>query len=127
MSILSIMGLALLGLSVTIVLRGLRPDLAVYTAMATALVLLLGCITPIASIVDMLQKLAQQTSFSLYFSVILKTIGIGILSQLTADVCRDAGASAIASKVEFAAKILILTLCIPILEVLLSCITDFLG
>ena len=58
--------------------------------------------------------------------VLALLMGIGILAQTTADVCRDSGVSMLAAKVEFAAKIMILLLCVPILETLMSLIKGFL-
>ncbi len=127
MSILGICGLALLGLAVTVILRGLRPDFAVFAGIVTALLLLGVSISSIASVIRSLTELSGETGFSVYTSVILKTLGIGLLAQTTADVCREAGASAIAAKLEFSAKLLILGLCIPILQVLLGYIEGFLG
>lgn len=127
MNILGICGLAMLGLAVTVVLKGLRPDFATFTGIVTALILLALSIGSIASVIRSLMSLADETGFSVYTTMILKTLGIGLLSQVTADVCRDNGAASIASKVEFAAKILILSLCIPILKLLLSYIAGFLG
>ncbi len=127
MSILGICGLALLGLAVTVILRGLRPDFAMLAAIVTALLLLGVSVTSIASVIRSVTELSSETGFSVYTSVILKTLGIGLLAQITSDVCRECGASAIAAKVEFSAKILILGLCIPILQVLLGYIEGFLG
>ena len=127
MNILGICGLAMLGLAVTVVLKGLRPEFATFTGIVTALILLALSIGSIASVIRSLTSLADETGFSVYTTMILKTLGIGRLSQVTADVCRDNGAASIASKVEFAAKILILSLCIPILKLLLSYLAGFLG
>ena len=117
----------MLGLVVTVILRGLRPDFAVFTGIVTALILLAASITSIASVIRILTELSDETAFSIYTTVILKALGIALLSQITADVCRDCGSASIASKVEFAAKLLILSLCIPVLKTLLDYITGFLG
>ena len=45
-----------------------------------------------------------------------KTLGICFLAQFAADSCRDAGESALASKVELAGKISILVLSLPLFE-----------
>lgn len=127
MNVFGICGIAMLGLAVTIVLKGLRPDFATFTGIVTALILLLASIHSVSSVIRSLTALSDQTGFSVYTTMILKTMGIGLLAQVTADVCRDSGASSIASKVEFSAKILILSLCIPILQLLLSYIEGFLG
>ncbi len=127
MNLLAICGIALLGLAVTVVLRALRPDFAVFSGIITILILLGISVSSLSSVIRSLTALAEETGFSIYTSMILKTLGIGLLSQTTADVCRECGASAIASKVEFAAKLLILALCLPILELLLGYIKGFLG
>jgi len=44
------------------------------------------------------------------------------ISSFCSEICRDAGESSIASKVEFAGKILILTLAIPILMAVMQTI-----
>lgn len=117
----------MLGLVVTVVLRGVRPDFAVFTGIITALVLLAMSISSIASVIRALTELSDKTGFSVYTTMILKTLGIALLSQITADVCRECGSASIAAKVEFSAKILILALCIPILKTLLDYIAGFLG
>ncbi len=127
MSILGICGFAILGLVVTVILRNLRPDFAVYASIIVVLILLGTSVASMASVIRSLTTLSEETGFSVYTSVIVKTLGIGLLAQMTADVCRDSGASSIAAKVEFSAKILILGLCIPILQVLLGYIEGFLG
>lgn len=127
MSILSICGIAVLGLAVTVILRELRPDFAVFTGIITALILLAVSASSIASVIRMLTALSDETGFSIYTSIILKTLGIALLSQMTADVCRDCGCGSIAAKVEFSAKILILALCVPVLKTLLDHISGFLG
>jgi stage III sporulation protein AD len=126
-NLFAICGLAILGLIVTVILRGARPDFAVFSGIATALVLLGVSISSMASVVNIITKLSDETGFSLYTTMILKTLGIALVSQVTADVCRDCGFASIASKVEFSAKLMILSLCIPILQTLLDYIVGFLG
>ena len=127
MNIVSVCGLAVLGLLVTVILRGIRPDFAVFTGIATALILLGTSISAITSVIKSIAMLSNETGFSLYTTLILKTLGIALISQMTADVCRECGSASIASKVEFSAKIMILSLCIPILQTLLEYIVGFLG
>ena len=45
--------------------------------------------------------------------IIVKSIGIAFVAGIAADVCRDAGARAMASKVELAGKVAILSLAMP--------------
>ena len=127
MNIIAICGIAVVGLVAVVILRGFRPEYAVIAGIITGILILLSAVTEFSSVIDYIRNVTEKTGFSLYSSVILKSLGIGILAQTTADICRDSGEGAIASKVEFAAKIMILILCIPILKALLDLIADFLG
>ena len=126
MSILQICGFALLGVLVVTVLKSVRPEYATVTGIITGMLLLVFTMTPLANVLNSVTALAENTGFSAYSSVILKSMGIGILGQTTADVCRDSGVGTMASKVEFAAKVMILLLCVPILQTLLGLIEGFL-
>ena len=69
----------------------------------------------------MLMNLSNKANINKEFIVILlKITGIAYLSEFGANVCRDSGETAIASKVELAGKILIIGLSIPILVTLME-------
>ncbi len=127
MNIVEICGIAVIGLTAVMVLRTIRPEYAMLAGILTGLILLAAAVLELSSVIGYIQDMTDSTGFSLYSSVILKSLGIGILAQTTADICRDSGETAIASKVEFAAKIIILLLAIPILKTLLELIADFLA
>jgi stage III sporulation protein AD len=63
---------------------------------------------------------------SVYITTILKVIGIAYLADFGAQLCKDAGESAIAAKIELGGKILILLLAIPILTALMELILKIL-
>ncbi|MBQ3490226.1 MAG: stage III sporulation protein AD [Clostridia bacterium] len=126
MTVFQICGFALLGVTVVLILRSFRPEYATVAGIAVGMLLLLGTLPGLQTVMESMIFISERTGFSVYSSVILKSMGIGILAQTTADVCRDSGVSMIASKVEFAAKIIILLLCVPILQTLISLIEGFL-
>lgn len=49
-----------------------------------------------------------------YISILIKSLGICFIVQLASDACRDAGESAIASKVELAGKFAVLLVALPL-------------
>ena len=126
MNIVQTCGFALLAVITVLVLRSFRPEYATVAGIVAGIILLACTFTPLVDVLNSVTAIAEDTGFSVYSSVILKSMGIGILAQTTADVCRDSGVSVIAAKVEFAAKIMILMLCVPILETLMSLIEGFL-
>jgi len=125
-SIVQVCGFALLGVVTVLLLKSVRPEYATVAGIAVGLLLLVGTLTPLVSVMESVTSIAENTGFSVYSAVILKSMGIGILAQTTADVCRDSGVGTIAAKVEFAAKIIILLLCVPMIETLMSLIEGFL-
>ena len=126
MTVFQICGFALLGVAVVLILRGFRPEYATVAGITVGMLLLLGSLAPMKAVMDSVTSIAGHTGFSVYSSVILKSMGIGVLAQTTADVCRDSGVGTIASKVEFGAKLIILLLCVPLLQTLMSLIEGFL-
>lgn len=60
-------------------------------------------------------------------SALFKSLGICLVSQFTADACKDAGETALAGKIELASKIAIASLSLPILEQIITSTTKILG
>ena len=60
-------------------------------------------------------------------SALFKSLGICLVSQFTADACKDAGETALAGKIELASKITIAALSLPILEQIITSATKILG
>lgn len=76
---------------------------------------------------NMLQKMAVQAHVqTIYLETILKIIGIAYIAEFGAQISKDAGQGAIASKIELGGKILILAMAIPILTALIETILGLL-
>lgn len=58
---------------------------------------------------------------------LLKTVGIGLLTQLAASVCTDAGESAIAKLIELCGSVLAIYLALPLLEAVIDLIQSMSG
>ena len=56
-----------------------------------------------------------------YVSILLRGVGITILGQITADICRDCGDTSSANGVELIAKLEIVLLCLPLLDGIIEC------
>ena len=55
-----------------------------------------------------------------YTQIMIKALGIALLTHVTASICRDCGEGSVASGVEFAGKLEILFLCLPIIVKILG-------
>ena len=80
---------------------------------------------PLADLIRLLRETAEKAGVGEgYFSVVLKVIGIAYLTQFGAQLCVDAGESAVAAKIELAGKILMMTAAAPVLTGLLDMVID---
>ncbi len=61
------------------------------------------------------------------FKIMLKATGIAFIGSVSASLCRDSGEGGIASSVELVAKLEILILAIPVIEVIFEKIREVLS
>lgn len=109
-------------------IRSVKPEYSVWVLLAAGVMLAVFTTAKLGVIVEELQILRSFfEKYSAYFTILLKIIGITYLAEISADLCRDAGANAMASQVELFGKLSILVLCMPVLTALLESVGYFLG
>ena len=109
MRIFTIVGLAVLGVTLALTVRSFRPELALLIGVATGIAVLLSVVGELTGVIDALRAAARQYGVDEgYLGVLLKIIGIAYLAQFGVQICRDAGESAAAAKVELAGRVLVL-------------------
>ena len=97
-----------------LILRQYRPEFALVAAVLCGIFLLTAIVTQLAPVFSDLSKLAEQASVApIYLEVTIKSFGVCYLAQLAADICRDAGQTAIASKIELAGRVAVIVLAMP--------------
>jgi stage III sporulation protein AD len=75
----------------------------------------------------MLEELAENASINMvYVQTILKIIGIAYIAEFGAQIAKDAGQGAMASKIELAGKVLIMIMAIPIISVIIETVIGLL-
>lgn len=80
---------------------------------------------PIIDFIRQLQAAAELDDALL--AVILKIVGIGILAEISENICQDSGNSAMAKTVQLLATCVILWLSLPLFSGLLSLLQKILG
>lgn len=127
MDIIQIVGLGMVATILSLVIKEQKPMFAFILATFTGVMIFLFLISKIAGVIRVLEKLAVEANLNMVFlETILKIIGIAYIAEFGAQVTRDAGQGAIASKIELAGKILILVMAIPIIQVLIETIIGLL-
>lgn len=125
MDIIKIVAFAFVSLFIVLILRNRREEVAVEVSIIVGIMIFLYSISKITAIVELMQQLALKANIDfVYLNTVLKILVIAYLASFCSEICRDAGESNIASKVEFAGKILILVLAIPILMGVLNAVLN---
>ncbi|MCB8816510.1 stage III sporulation protein AD [Desulfosporosinus shakirovi] len=116
MDIWQIVGLALIVTVFSVVLKQIRPEIALQLSILAGASIFILILSKVRVIVDLLQTLADQANISSYYLlIILKIVGVAYLAEFGAQICRDAGEGALATKIELAAKVGVIILAIPII------------
>ncbi|MEG0872560.1 MAG: stage III sporulation protein AD [Clostridia bacterium] len=124
MEVFKIVGFAIFAVTMVIVLKQQKPEMALMLAIATGIFLILFAMSKMSIIVDMLYNLISKSGINKDFlEIILKVTGIAYIVEFGKNICMDAGQSAIATKLEMAGKVIIITLSLPLISALINILT----
>lgn len=127
MNIIQIVIFGLVTTIIVVTVKQQRPDIALLISLAGGTVILIFVVSSLSVVIETISNLFNKSNIdSVYITTILKVIGIAYLADFGAQLCKDAGESAIAAKIELGGKILILLLAIPILTALMELILKIL-
>lgn len=128
MTVFKVVGVALVAVAASLVLRAYRPELGLQIAVAAGVLILVLTLDELAAMSGFLGEVLGRFQIDTgYLKVMLKVIGVAYLAQFAADLCRDAGEGAVAGKVELAGRVLILALCLPVLAAILELVGSILS
>ncbi len=123
MDIVKIIGVGLIALIIIVVIRQYKPEFTMYVSIIAGAIILFLVLDKVTGIITLLTSLSKKTGInSEYLSILLKITGIAILTEFAVSICKDAGETAIASKVDLGGKIIIISMSIPIISALLEII-----
>lgn len=127
MEIVQIVGLGLVAAILALVIKEQKPIFAFLLALASGAIIFYFLIGKIAEVIRILERLAVQADLNMVFlETILKIIGIAYIAEFGAQMTRDAGQGAIASKIELAGKVLILVMAVPIIQIIIETVIGLL-
>lgn len=113
-------GAAVLAVLAIMIIRKQSPDTAITLRLVATVALAAVCIFAIEPIVKYVRELSDTLGntekIGVACEVLLKALGISILTHVTATLCRDSGEGSIAYYVELGGKIEILLLSLPLIR-----------
>ena len=127
MLILKVISFIFIALFLYLFLKDKKSDIAALVMLAAGILVFIFCIDQLGEIINFIRTLSSKAGIdTLYIGIVLKILAIAYLASFASEICKDAGAGSLASKVEFSGKIFILVLAIPILMAVLQSILQIL-
>lgn len=118
------------GLCVTLVLvllRSWNPSFELPMKLSAAILfvgLLLGLSRPLISYVS---SLLSSSAAAPYAEILLRALGVAILTETVSGICRECKETSVASYLEIAGRLEILILCLPLMEEILESVKGLLS
>ncbi len=126
MQISQVVGLGVMTTIIIVFIRESRPEIARLLSLVAGVVIVLYLIHYLSMIIELIFSMAKEAGMdSVYLTTLLRVIGIAYLAEFGSQICRDADEKNIAFKIEFAGKVMILVIAIPILVSVMERIIGF--
>ena len=90
-----------------------------------AAMIFLHCLEPVLPFVKTLQQLGDLNGDML--QILLKTVGVGLISEISAVVCKDSGNESLGKALQLLGVAVILWLSIPVFQMLMDLMQKILG
>lgn len=128
MNIVAICMIGIVTAFLSVMLKKHSPEYSIAAGIVAG-VLIIGMIFGhITGIISQIRQLLGATKIPLeYIQILFKALGICFLTQFASDVCKDAGETALSSKIETAGKLMILIISLPLFERITSIALDLIG
>ena len=109
--------LGIVGSVLCLLLKKGAPELGLLLALAASMLLVLIGMQLASAIFGFAEALREAAALSpALIQPVFQTVGIGIVTKLAADVCKDAGQSAIAGAVELAGTCAAIYIALPLMQ-----------
>ena len=125
---LKIMGGILIAVILRLLLIKQGSEISLLLCLAVCSMVVVSTFAYLSPVLDFVRRLMQLSNInSEVMEILLKTVGIGLLSQVVCLICEDAGNKSLGKLSTITATILILSISIPILEKMLELLEIVLG
>lgn len=104
-----------------LILRRLRPEAGWGVSLCAGTIVLMLSLPALSALLDGITSLSAMSGLDgTFMQQLLKIAGVSVLLDFAAQTCRDAQEDALALKVEFAGRVLLLSTALPVLRAFLS-------
>lgn len=125
---IKIFGIAVISSFSYLYVKKFNPEYAIAVELAGVGLVVVSVLPYLRDAIDFFYNTSEDVHIDRdYISIILKTVGISFFTQLAGDICRDSGMNAVATKIEFAGKLMLAVLAVPVAKALLETALKMIG
>ena len=115
MNILSVCALAVIAVIVALTLRPKNAEIALMLTVACAVLILLAVLSQAGQIIGTVNSIVAAAQINTgYIAILLKVVGICLLTEFAVNTCRDAGCQSLAGNVSLAGKLVVTVTALPL-------------
>ena len=119
--------IAILGIVVVLLalpFRIIKEEYSLYLSIAGCILIFYFILGKMQQVIGLMEKIGASLPIeSGYLVILIKIIGITYLTEFSADLCKDAGYSALASQIAIAGKLSVLGISMPVITALLEMVS----
>lgn len=124
---LRLIGFCLLAASMVLVLRQMHPQTAGLLSIAFGVLLVMMVLPGVQTYIETIRAFLSQLNLDTqYYRILLKAMGIVLVTQLAVQFCIDMDAPSIAKRAEFCGRIALLGVALPVFMTLTQMAVDVL-
>lgn len=128
MSIFSICVLAVVTVIIIVTLRPKNNEIAIMLGVCCAVIILLNILSQVSSIIGTINNIVAAADISInYVVILLKVVGICLLTEFAVNTCKDAGSQSLAGNVSLAGKIMVTITALPLYGDILNTVLSLMS
>lgn len=125
---IKLVAMALIALVLHLVVSKQSKDIGLLLILVACCMILIPAITYLEYIINFFRQLQVLGKLDPKFmAILIKSVGIGLLSEISSLICTDAGNSSLGKAIQILAVVIIIYLSLPLLSGLIELVGDILG
>lgn len=117
MNILKFLFIAIILTVVYVLFNKYKPEYAIIIQVASVAIIGFYVISFVGDVLETSKNIAELSNINIeFFSLLIKALGIAILTKMATEICNDGDNTSLAYTVELGGKVIILSLCIPMIK-----------
>lgn len=116
------------GILLAVLLKGQKAEYGLLISFATCVIIFFYAVSKLGVVIETIHRIQGYVTLDQsYITALVKMVGIAYIAEFSANICKDAGYSAVANQIEVFGKLSVLAVSMPILAALLETVQGLLA